>query len=117
MAKMVGVRNGEDRAESNSTPWWGQARNLIWNLGPVTVAFCALSAVLLGWLPSPMLTAIQDGVQGLKDNRVIMQAIQREVADHSREMKDQHYSEIRIWRQICRNTAKIPMHNERCDDL
>lgn len=49
------------RRSTEPEPWWAQARNVVWSLGPVTVAFLGLLAVVLGWLPSPMLSGIEAG--------------------------------------------------------
>lgn len=113
------LHEGETMPEQQpgQEPWWGQARNLIWSLGPVTVAFFGLLAVILGWLPSPMLDGIQTGTSILQQNQKIMADIQREMTRHVERTDQQQIDQIKALRQICRNTSKTPMQNERCDEI
>lgn len=100
-----------------STPWWGRAQNIIWTLGPVTVAFFVILAVGLGWFPSPVLQSMTETMRILDMNQRLIQEIRVEVSDHNREFRNSQLGLLKALRQICRNTAKSPQQNERCDEM
>lgn len=105
------------RLSTDPEPWWAQARNVVWSLGPVTVAFLGLLAVVLGWLPSPMLSGIEAGTTILTRNQKIMSELQDDLRLHVKGVGDQQRDLLRALRQICRNTAKTTLQNDKCDDM
>lgn len=98
-------------------PWWGQVQKLVWTLGPVTVAFFLFFFVNLGWLPSPMLEGIQGGTLILKQNQKTLEEMQMDIKSHVRNVDQQQGALLKALRQICRNTAKNPEQNYRCDEM
>lgn len=98
-------------------PWWGELKKLVWTLGPVTVAFFMLLFIMFGWLPSPMLQGLSDSNTLLNKNHRVLSEIRDEVTVHSREVREQQRALLTSLRQICRNTAKTPQQNEKCDDI
>lgn len=105
------------RRSTDPEPWWAQARNVVWSLGPVTVAFLGLLAVVLGWLPSPMLSGIEAGTTILTRNQQIMGEMHRDLRGHIEGVGAQQRELLRALRQICRNTAKTTLQNDKCDDM
>lgn len=101
----------------SGAPWWGKGHNMVLTLGPITVAFFLILFVGFGWMPSPILQSMADSTDVLKKNHRIMTDIRDEVAVHTREVRDQQRALLSALRQICRNTAKTPQQNERCDDM
>lgn len=108
---------GSGEQQMEQTPWWGKAQNLVWTLGPVTVAFMGLLAVILGWLPSPMLEGLQSGTTILQQNQKIMTEIRTDITRHVERTDQQQGDQLKALRQICRNTANSPAQNERCDEI
>lgn len=102
---------------NDHTPWWGRAQNIIWTLGPVTVAFFVILAVGLGWFPSPVLTTMTETIKILDMNQRLIQEVRVEVTDHNREFRNNQLGLLKALRQICRNTAKSAQQNERCDEM
>jgi hypothetical protein len=103
--------------ENGKSPWWGDIKKIVWTLGPVTVAFFLFIGVMFGWLPSPMLSGLADTTEQLKKNHYVIKDIRDEVQLHSREVREQQRALLTSLRQICRNTARTPQQNERCDDI
>lgn len=101
----------------DKSPWWGKLQQLIWTLGPVTVAFFLFIFVQFGWLPSPMLTAVNDHLTILERNQTIMTDIRNTVVKHTQQDEEQRRETLKALRQICRNTAKSDAQRERCDDM
>jgi hypothetical protein len=106
-----------DEANGSKGPWWGDVKKLVWTLGPVTVAFFLFIGVMFGWLPSPMLQGLSDSTGLLTRNNRVLSEIRDEVTVHSREVREQQRALLTSLRQICRNTAKTPQQNEKCDDI
>lgn len=98
-------------------PWWTGPRVVIWTVGPVTAAFFILLAVFFGWVPSPMLTGIQTSADALVKQESAVVGIRGDLTSHMRTDETQQSGLMRALRQICRNTAKTPQQNEKCDEM
>ena len=113
-------------------PAWATS---VWNLGPVTVGFFVMLFVNVGWLPSPMLTSLNNlemnYVESQRAANETMKEGQRLVAETQKVLanaqasisaqaaiKDAKQDTLsKGIRQICRNTAKNAAANEKCDEL
>ena len=112
------MRKAMEAKQSFSTvPWWGQARAIVWSLGPVTVAFFMFMAVNWGWLPSPALESSKHSVEILQQNQQIMTDVRQSIVNHSSHVTDTQKALVASLRQICRNTATKESQREKCDDM
>lgn len=107
----------------------------IYNLGPVTVGFFVMLFVNVGWLPSPMLKSLEnlekvytesqnnanesvkEGQRLVADTQKILANVQQALAQQSVARDATQAALAKGIRQICRNTAKTLMANEKCDEL
>ena len=76
-----------------SPPWWS---GNVWQVGPVVVGFLLLLAVLIGFIPSPL---------------VQLEAHSRLLNAHIEQDKES----IRLLRAICRNVARDSVSREACE--
>ena len=83
----VGPRNG------NGSPWWSKA---VWQVGPVVVMLFIFLGMITGWVPSPL-----SRIAGIETMIEKHMATQEEA--------------LRLWRTMCRNTAKTDMQRDMCD--
>lgn len=103
--------------EGSETPWWGTSANIVWTLGPVTVAFFIVLAVGFGWFPSPVLQSMIDNSNMLNKNNRIISDMRDDLLLHGRATREEQQILLRTLRQICRNTARTFQQNERCDAI
>jgi hypothetical protein len=105
------------------------------NLGPVTVGFFLLLFVNVGWLPSPVLTAlekldrnareaqarmqdsIKEGQQVIAETQKVLANVQVAISNQAAVRDARQDVLAKGIRQICRNTAKNQQANEKCDEL
>jgi hypothetical protein len=106
----------------------------LWILGPVTGMFILYNAVQFGWLPSPMLQAMERNTAALSTVAKLTADAQKTLADAQNSIaKSSESREARLdslaksletigkgLRKVCRQNAKIMKssdYNEQCDDL
>jgi hypothetical protein len=104
-------------AVAQEVPWWGEGKKLVWSLGPVTVSFFILLAVMLGWLPSPILAVLNDNLRLSNINQQLNIEIRTSVQQHRTEMLENQKMIAKGLRAICRNTAKDQKSRDQCDEL
>jgi F0F1-type ATP synthase membrane subunit b/b' len=120
MSDALNQQEGEDIPimDEEGKPWWlGEAKRLVWTLGPVTLSFFLLLLVLLGWLPSPTLQALEACAKAMTSQQVQIESLKEVISTILRETRENQIGSLKTSRQICRNTARTPQQNERCDEL
>jgi len=96
-------------------PWWAEGKQLVWTLGPVTIGFFLFTAVLFGWLPSPMLRAIESNHELIAEGYKHRQTIETMLAAHFRALEQERRQLSKTLLSICRHTAKSEMQRYDCD--
>lgn len=113
-------------------PWWVQG---VWTLGPVTIGFFLFLFINVGWLPSPVLTRLDDltkatienersstetikeGQRLISETQKLLVQLQTSIAAQNTLRDARQDILAKGIRQICRNTARNQAANEKCDDL
>lgn len=115
------VLTGKDQdvppKDPNKVWGWTDPEKAFWTLGPVTAGFLAMMAVFFGWLPSPMLTALQDTKTLLTTQQSILLNIDKQFTHHILEAERQQRMLLKGLQRLCRNTARTQQHNDGCDNL
>ena len=125
--------NGERREQERFHELLWSPRSL-WVLGPVTGMFILYNAVQFGWLPSPMLQAMEKNTKALSQVAELTAQAQKTLADAQKSIAESAQTrEARLeslaksletigkgLRKVCRQNAKMmrsPEYNEQCDEL
>ena len=90
--------------ETEASPWWARGwLGACLQVGPVVVVMFVFLGIFTGAIPSPLLkiASVTKDVAGMRE------ALSKHVQTQEEAVK--------LWRSICRNTAKTDVAREMCD--